>query len=81
MGCGIGELTAAAATVQRIDADEGTANSPPPCARDGYCACNAGLAQPGEVIGAGGKVRNMVGCLGRPCISFFLLPSDRGGAE
>ena len=66
-------VTAAAATVQRIDADVKDSELTAP--RDGRVQYR--LAQPGEVIGAGGKVLNMVD-VSDVYISFFLPETVAG---
>ena len=66
-------MTAAAATVQRIDADVKDSELTAP--RDGRVQYR--LAQPGEVIGAGGKVLNMVD-VSDVYISFFLPETVAG---
>jgi HlyD family secretion protein len=66
-------VTAAAATVQRIDADVKDSELTAP--RDGRVQYR--LAQPGEVIGAGGKVLNMVD-VSDVYMSFFLPETVAG---
>jgi len=76
----VSAVTAAAATVQRIDAelDDSTLTAP----RDGRVQFR--LAQPGEVLGAGGKLLNLVD-LSDVYMGFFLPETVAGrvalGAE
>lgn len=76
----VSAVTAAAATVQRIDAELGDSTLTAP--RDGRVQFR--LAQPGEVLGAGGKLLNLVD-LSDVYMGFFLPETVAGrvalGAE
>ncbi len=64
-------VEAAKATIERIQADDSTLTSP----RDGRIQFR--VAQPGEVLGAGGRVLNLVD-LGDVFMTFF-LPTEQAG--